>query len=1015
MRAIVGGGLIGVLVTASAAQEALVANGDFAAGLQGWYVAQTDQLSASLQPGQVGGAKQVLRLRCAPQPGANGWDLQAALATAAPLRAGQRYQIALWLRGPQDARVTLLLQLNREPWSNFFNQTVTLTPAWREITLAGVVTQDLPAGQASVNIQCGAVTGEVELTAVRLTAAGAATAGDLPADQRPANPLGLIPFALPWDDASPSVTNISAWLPRPAGAAGRVVVRDGHLFTGDRRLRIFGTNITSGACFPTPAKATAVAGRLAKFGLNGVRFHHLDAGWANPSIFAADRRRLNPQSLERLGFLIDALKQQGIYSNLNLHVSREYPGLPSWPGRPDFFKGVDNFYPPMIELQRQYARDLLTWRNPANGLRLADDPAVAFVELNNENGLLSSWSWGSLDAMPEVYTAELTKQWNAWLTRRYPTPAALQTAWVGGDRPLGAELLRNRDFAAGTTGWTLEQNASAKGTATPQPGGAVALEVTAVSGEGWHVQFHQAGLAVAADQIYTLTCRARADRPRRISVDCRLAQEPWTTLWESSAELTTQWRNYRFVITPSAAAENARITFGNLGQQLGRIELADLSLRPGGGFQRRAGDAWGRVDWVKQADRSTLPPRLQRDWIAFLLDTERAYWTGLARFVKEELGYQGLVFGSAGGFSPLPVQAELDLVDTHAYWQHPHFPGAPWDSNNWTVANRPMAGVAGGGNLTMLANQRVEGKPFFVTEYNHPAPNTYNSEAFLLLAAYAAFQDWDGLWTFAYDTVEEPRIAGFFSVDSHPTQMATHPAAAALFLRGDVAPGGDPVVVRVTPEKWLEATVAHGPWLGAQHFGLAPGAALQQPVALSFAPGPASALPAIPDGGPIVSRGGQLTWHTVGDRGAVRIDTPRSKAWIGQIAKGPQELGEIVLELEPNLQNWAAVTLTEIDAADLTAPKRILVTATGYAENTAMGWKSAAKDTVGNQWGRAPALVEGIPGRILFPLPAARLRAWALDERGQRRAELPLGDSAGRGTLTIGPAARTLWYEVEVR
>ena len=66
------------------------------------------------------------------------------------------------------------------------------------------------------------------------------------------------------------------------------------------------------------------------------------------------------------------------------------------------------------------------------------------------------------------------------------------------------------------------------------------------------------------------------------------------------------------------------------------------------------------------------------------------------------------------------------------------------------------------------------------------------------------------------------------------------------------------------------------------------------------------------------------------------------------------------------------------------------------------------KTTVGRDWGRAPVLVEGPAATIELP-GGGKFKAWALDERGQRREELPVAD----GKLTIGPQFKTLWYEVE--
>ena len=126
----------------------------------------------------------------------------------------------------------------------------------------------------------------------------------------------------------------------------------------------------------------------------------------------------------------------------------------------------------MIESQREYARDLLTHVNPYTGNSYANEPAVALIEISNEDGLIREWLWGSLDALPPVYERELARQWNDWLKARYADAAALKAAWNAADRPLSdAELLSNGDFAKGADGWILEQHNGAKATATPATDG----------------------------------------------------------------------------------------------------------------------------------------------------------------------------------------------------------------------------------------------------------------------------------------------------------------------------------------------------------------------------------------------------------------------------------------------------------------------------------------------------------------------------------------------------------------
>ena len=107
-------------------------------------------------------------------------------------------------------------------------------------------------------------------------------------------------------------------------------------------------------------------------------------------------------------------------------------------------------------------------------------------------------------------------------------------------------------------------------------------------------------------------------------------------------------------------------------------------------------------------------------------------------------------------------------------------------------------------------------------------------------------------------------------------------------------------------------------------------------------------------------------------------------------------------------QDWAAIQLTVMDGDTFSSAKRILITATGRAANTDMKWTSDAHESVGRDWGRAPSLVEGIAAEITLPVSDRKRKAWSLNERGQRRDEIPLTN----GTLEIGPQYRTLWYEV---
>lgn len=845
-------------------------------------------------------------------------------------------------------------------------------------------------------------------------------------------PAPLFPFVLPWNDTSPSVTNISGWRERPAGGRGFVVARDGHLFAADRRLRLFGVNLCFGACFPKHDDAEKVAARMAKFGINCVRFHHMDNQVAPNGIFLnvppSDPRRmraLDPSQLEKLDYFIAQLKRHGIYADLNLHVSRVYPGLPTWEGMPSFLKGIDNFHPQTIALQREYARDLLTHRNPYTRTRYVEEPAVALVEINNENALLDEWWKGALDAMPAPYSDELRRQWNAWLKARYRDTAALRQAWGAREEPLGQEMLANGDFGQATERWTLEQHsrARARWQVAPEAAGAtaeLAVRVEQPGEDAWHIQFHQSGLRLRPGQSYTLIFRARADASRRLSVNAMQAHAPWRPLWSSEVRLTTRWQSFRFTFSPAETEENARVSFSGLGAAAGEYAFAGVSLKPGGVLGLRPGEEMGRVGIFAKGEFGSQTVAARDDWIRFLWETEDRYWSGMGRFLNEELGVRALVVGTQMGYSPFPIQAKLDVIDSHSYWQHPRFPGRPWDPANWSVPNVSMVREMNGGTLAGLAVRRPAGKPFIVTEYNHAAPNTYSSEAVLLLAAYAGLQDWDGIFAFAYshrlDDWNPRRIPSFFDIDAHPTKMATLPAAVALFTRGDVKAATTAVLAAMTLPEALQRVRQGGPTLRADAFGVPAPAALQHRFGLRLTEDAtgrvAEAGPGTPVG-PATSDTGEVGWDAAS--GVVTVNAPRSKAVIGFSTGKIYDLGGVRVAPGPNSQNWSTLSITAVEGADCTSPGRLLITATGYAENTGMGWKNAEKSSVGRDWGAPPSLVEGIPATITLPVPAGRVHVWALDERGQRKGEVAVQEESNQTVIVIGPRWRTLWYEVEIR
>lgn len=312
----------------------------------------------------------------------------------------------------------------------------------------------------------------------------------------------LAPFVLPWNDGAAGPTSLAFLNHMPAGKFGPIQAKaDGHFYAGKERVRFLGVNVCFGATLPEKEAAGLIAARMAKFGINAVRFHHADWHTFPAGLIRSGGRSgdLDPQALERLSFFISELKKNGIYANINLLVSRDFrasDGLPAEIDKLDWKlrHTVAMVYAPMIEMQKQYARDLLTHRNPHTTLRFAEDPAVAFIEINNENGLILHWLDGDLDELPGALGGDLSRQWNRWLVAHHENSAGLQRAWKTVSQPLGPELLADLAAPLQRGGWNLEQHAGAAASARLERNdadrpAAMRIDVDKPGREGWHVQF----------------------------------------------------------------------------------------------------------------------------------------------------------------------------------------------------------------------------------------------------------------------------------------------------------------------------------------------------------------------------------------------------------------------------------------------------------------------------------------------------------------------------------------------
>lgn len=269
-------------------------------------------------------------------------------------------------------------------------------------------------------------------------------------------PAGWYPFTIDQDGLSGAVD--FSHLNRPLTASDRISVKNGHFVNArGERIRFWGVNLAFGANFPEQKDAVRLAKRLRRLGVNLVRLHHMDTDPdADPTrcrsiLTTGPYPSFNSIAMARLRGLLSALRSEGIYVNLNLHVGYRFrPDVDRVPGPdplPAQSKPLHIFYPRMVDLQCEFTKKLI------DGLRLKNDPVLAMVEIDNEASLLFSHQARQLDkALVGEYREEFGRQKAAFLGVMAETEGRLIQFLTDRDR---AYLNRIRDVIRITAGKTV--------------------------------------------------------------------------------------------------------------------------------------------------------------------------------------------------------------------------------------------------------------------------------------------------------------------------------------------------------------------------------------------------------------------------------------------------------------------------------------------------------------------------------------------------------------------------------
>ena len=476
--------------------------------------------------------------------------------------------------------------------------------------------------------------------------------------------------------------------------------------------------------------------------------------------------------------------------------------------------------------------------------------------------------------------------------------------------------------------------------------------------------------------------------------------------------------------------------------------------------EKSGGCISGGADNAEGKETIIVPDQYRRDWAEFLYCLESNYFSDLSYNVKEVIGARQPLTGTQLGYGFNQPQAKMDFCDSHAYWCHPAFPGGKWDNGHWNLRNGAMVNSYGhpASVLTGLARSRVLGRPFTVSEYDHPNLNFYCAEGDLMLAAMGAFQNWSALMQFAWilDTdYDRDYIWPMFDMCSATQKLVHLPACRSIFVRGDVRRGEDVVFAMPSSAaadiekvaKYAKAD-AHGSvdsgLMKALPLSVVSGREVMECHELFTENGktviknesdvPSSIRDAYK--GKVMSNStGELIWDWREPGGGVfMVDTDHTKAFTGFVRGRSFTFRGMKLTPGNTILDWLTLTLTLSEPQNDRSQNNAfqngglesgswLLAVTGFVCNSGeiivepegLPGKVSCSPPDGGAVGKGPVLCEGVEAELVLPGLACRVRCYALDESGNRREEVKvLASPSGEAVIDIGPQYRTVWYEIDV-
>lgn len=815
--------------------------------------------------------------------------------------------------------------------------------------------------------------------------------------------MSAVTTAQVWFPFSPNPSRLvqSVWLSDTAtvsiGEERRITIGDGHFTTANgERIRVLAATIAGSACYPDSNSAKAMARWIRRIGYNAAILRLWDytgPGGRYPLLWRYGTRKSSEQfdssQLDRLLYLMAELRRNGLYIALTCDGFIPLPedGVVhtdslQFPWNVRYVQYVDSIY---RVLHCSILDRLLTAYNPYTGVRVGDDPALAFLLLPDNNSLFSWWRSPVLQTLlPSTHRQQLGMQWNTFLRSRYGTTAQLRLGWRSAPRSNTDRITDGSFENVFAQSWYLTTANGAQAALDfsdadkihGSRSARIRIAPNASGANTWDVLFYQTGAELETHKVHVLRFWAKTTVPagKTIMVSILRNSYPWENFGLlREVRLTLTWQRYelRFTATDSIPAF---IAFG-VGGSDGDVYLDSMSLAP------QQTDGLLPEESLEQAtvrllppDSTTTPERL-RDATLFLTELEKNYYTSMYYFIRDTLGLRILV-GGGTDFASASDLVALEVLDfTTATVGNGGIYGG--SGGQWYASTEASLDAAWGSTVYLSSLAARERKPLFLAGYTIPYPCPFINEIATYAGCYSLYQDWDGIAVFntfmslrfPWDHIQQEN---FWSSEAVYSLHALIPVLSRAFRHGAIAPSTERMHINISRE------LLEHPYLQRSAYFLPSPTDSRIPFlrtvridslnaqAPSFMP--QLAIPEFNrDGGldmsAVVTEGEQLRWNQ--PAGQLAINAPGLIGFHGRMGSYYQTYRDGITIEHLGSVSMTSMLWTSLELRPISASQRSFLALTTRTQNEGAQWSGT--NSLWQGWGSGTTQVEATAIAISIP------------------------------------------------